>query len=403
MFIARLNQPLTGEILLPASKSISHRYLMMCALSDHQKTLNGLSESSDTRILELALFHPTEVIDFKDAGTLLRFYLTYASLKGLSYVIDGNERLKQRPIAELLWALHSLGARFDFLEKKDRLPLRVVNKVDLNLEEVTIDAGLSSQFVSALLLIAPSFKNGLKVMIKGDQVSKPYTGMTLNLMKQSGVEVHENPDSYQVSHGQYSLPESIHIEADWSAAAFIYAFAALLPNTNILLPGLYLNSAQGDREVVEIFNLFGIETISEVSGVRIMSKTLKKPLLLKLDFTGIPDAFPAISALCAATRTEAEFTGVKNLRLKESDRVEAMKRNLMQTGCIIDQVNEDMVKLRYVETSLQYLKFESFGDHRIAMACSIFSALTDIEVNNEEVVSKSFPNFWSVLIQSTID
>lgn len=400
MFIPCISRPLNGKIDLPASKSIANRYLMMCALSEPQKTIGGLSESTDSQILERALFQPAEIIDFKDAGTPLRFYLTYASLLGISCIIDGNERLKQRPIAALLQALTRLGARFEFLENENQLPLKVVNKVDLNLDEVSIDAGLSSQFVSALLLIAPRFNRGLNVKIKGDQVSKPYTEMTMFLMRQAGVQVEETADGFHVSNAHYQLTESINIEADWSAAAFVYALVALIPNSNVFLPRLSLNSAQGDRKVAEIFELFGVVTISEASGLRIMCERRKKPNDLKLDFTAIPDAFPIISALCAATQTAAEFTGIRNLHLKESDRVEAMKINLLQTGCIIDQVNEDKVKLRYVESNPQNLKFDSFGDHRIAMACSIFSALTDIEVINEAVVSKSFPNYWDILIPS---
>ncbi|HEY1047510.1 MAG TPA: 3-phosphoshikimate 1-carboxyvinyltransferase [Bacteroidia bacterium] len=400
MFLSKINRPLTGKITLPASKSISNRYLMICALSNHQPPLMGLSDSSDTRVLESALYHPESTIDFKDAGTPLRFYLAYAALKGCDFTIDGSERLRERPIGDLLQALKSIGASFEFFKKDNQLPLKVVNKVDLSTLEVTIDGSLSSQFVSALLLIAPFFKNGLTINILGEQVSKPYVEMTLDMMRQAGIKVNELPDKYQVSNGQYSLPDNIEAEADWSAATFVYAFAALLPNTNLFLPGLTINSSQGDSKIAEIFESFGVKTTPELDGIRIQSSMLTKPKMLKLDFAAIPDAFPAICALCAATRTEAEFTGIKNLVLKESNRVEAMKNNLAQTACKIEYLNDDTVQLSFTERILKNYTFDSYGDHRIAMACSIFATLTDIEIINEEVVSKSFPNYWAVLKQS---
>lgn len=400
MFLSKINKPLTGRITLPASKSISNRYLMICALSNHQMPLMGLSDSSDTRVLESALYHPGTTIDFKDAGTPLRFYLAYAALIGCDFTIDGNERLRQRPIGDLIHALKSLGAGFEFFEKDNQLPLKVVNKVDLNSDKVTIDGSLSSQFVSAMLLIAPYFKNGLSINIAGEQVSKPYVEMTLDMMKHAGIKVLEMPDKYHVSNGKYSLPEYFEAEADWSAAAFVYTFAALLPSTELFLKGLNISSSQGDSKISKIFELFGVQSIQDLGGIRIKSSILTKPEMLKLDFTSIPDAFPAICALCAATRTEAEFTGIKNLALKESNRVEAMKNNLAQTACQIEHLNEDTVKLTFSERTLKKYSFDSYGDHRIAMACSIFATLTDIEIINEEVVSKSFPDYWEVLKKS---
>ncbi len=386
---------IVGEVNLPASKSISNRYLVIQALTENNFIINNLSSSNDTLILQNAIKENVGVIDFQDAGTSMRFYLAFAALKNLKVVITGSERLKKRPIAPLITALRELGSNINYLEEEGCLPVEIVKGVDLSQGKVNIEGSSSSQFDSALLLIAPCFTDGLIITQSGDIVSEPYINLTIDAMEKSGAFIAINKNTYKVANGGYKVIENVSIEADWSAATFIYAWLVVRPGI-LTLPGLLLDSIQGDAVTAKVFEFFGVKTTStqgEKRGITISSKK-NNPGLFEYDFTNTPDMFPAIVAVCAYLKIDAKFTGVKHLILKESNRILAMKENLLQTGVVINLISDNALLFNFLDKAENSYNFKSYNDHRIAMACSIFAFQKNITFDDETVVKKSFPTYW---------
>lgn len=399
LHIKKIESPvLKGNIILPISKSIANRMLMICALSGSGANEPIASESHDINLLRTALFSDKEQINLEDAGTPLRFFLAYAALKRPGVAIDGNTRLRERPIMPLLEVLGQMGAEFEYLKKPGCLPLRIAKTIDTGYTSVEIDAGLSSQFLSASLLIAPYIENGLEIHAPR-LTSAPYVSMTIDLMRKAGVKVDVHGEKYMVSPGGYKPQAIAYSEFDWSSAAHIYALASAAPQVDILLQGLGRDSVQGDKAVAEIFKHLGVITSEEEHGLR-LTKGQVSTEELEVDFTDTPDLFPAVTAACAFHGVEVHFKGTRNLALKESDRVGAMKSNLAQMGCAVETISENEVRLSYHGAATDY-SFKSFNDHRIAMACSIFAFRMDISIDDEAVVRKSFPAFWDVFFVLT--
>jgi 3-phosphoshikimate 1-carboxyvinyltransferase len=389
------NRKLEGTVRLPASKSISNRWLIIQALAGARIELLALSESHDVTLLARALKTDAGQVHFEDAGTPLRFYLAYAALKGLRVTIDGDERLRARPVRPLLQALEQLGAEFTYLDQDGSLPLSIKKGVDTNQRQVHLDAALSSQFLSALLLIAPCFNQGLQIMIDGKMVSGPYVALTLEAMQEAGVGVQAVAGRFTSGPGAYQKSQAVTVEADWSAATFLYALASLSGEADVLLGDLSLNSSQGDRFTAELFGRLGVESTQEGNGVRIR-RTGDVGNELRVDFTDIPDMFPAVAAVCAALRISVHFTGVRHLLLKESNRIEAMRFNLEQTGVLLHH-NDDLITYEFTGREASSYHFNAFNDHRIAMACSIFALKKNIVIDDATVVKKSFPDYWDML------
>lgn len=395
------DKSLKGEILLPPSKSISHRYLIIQALSNSPAELRHISDCNDTRVLQKALQSKESEIDFEDAGTPMRFYLAYAALKNLKVTITGNEGLKKRPVGPLVDALLQLGCKVEYLGNKGFLPLKLTEGINTSKNKVTVDASISSQFISALLLIGPALDTGLIIELSGETTSGPYIAMTMDCMKNAGVVVTENDANYKVPAGTYALKGPVDVEADWSASSFFYALAAVSKKAELFLPALNLNSMQGDRVATYIFEFLGVQTKVEEKGIRLLKAGYHVPRI-KIDFRSMPDMFPALVATCACLGVNATFIGIRNLTLKESDRVQAMKTNLLQTGAVLNIESDDQASLTYVEGVNGSYSFKSFDDHRIAMACSIFASQKDIEIDDEKVVVKSFPDYWQMFKQLNI-
>lgn len=392
------NRNLKGEVYLPVSKSLLNRHLLMKALNQTLKPEDLLESSSDVTVLYKALTQKEGEVDFKDAGTPLRLYLAYAALKGIQLSITGNARLKERPIQPLLEALEQLGAEFEFLEAPYQLPLKLIKPINRKLEAVQIDGSLSSQFISALMLIGPYFENGLNIEITGELSSAPYVYLTQYQMEAAGigVEMDEEEEAIWINKGQYQTDRKNHLEPDWSAACFVFAWVALAESAQLFLPGLKKESPQGDALAVFLFKDFGVHSVFRPDGLMLSKKDSisETPLF---DVEDIPDMFPVLLALSAIKRVKAVFMGVSNLRHKESNRIMAMAENLKQCGVEIKQVNHDTIELAYLkdfETPHSAYVFQSYNDHRIAMALSLFAFENDIEIDDETVVKKSFPNYW---------
>lgn len=401
LFIPKLdNRRLSGIVQVPVSKSMANRSLIIRALSNQVLPDVDMNASNDILVLKRALSGKDEAIDFEDAGTPLRLYLAFAALKGNSGKwLKGSKRLCERPIKDLLLALEQLGAVFEFANEAYRLPLRIVKTVDLNQDAVEIDAGFSSQFVSALMLIAPYFKNGLIICLKGEVRSEPYVEMTSKMMQQSQVEVLKSETSYRVMPGNY-INRNEKLEGDWSSASFLYALVSLSNEADLVIDNLNLNSLQGDKVVADIFNQLGVMTEANTSGVR-LSKQLQQSENFELDMRHCPDLFPPVLAVCAAKQMHAHLRGLKSLRLKESNRIEAMCYNLGLMGYQFEETEDELVLLKRTQDVHDEapIQFKSFDDHRIAMAMSLFAYRSPIYIEGSETVSKSYPEYWHLFNQ----
>lgn len=386
---------LNGLINLPGSKSIANRFLLMKAISGAALEFVNLPESNDVRVLKNCLASEEGTCFFEDAGTPLRFYLAYAALRGNNErVIDGFVRLRERPIKPLLEALEYCGAEFKYLESPYSLPLKVVKTLDKDTSEISISANVSSQFISALMLIAPYLDKGLIIRLKGEMRSAPYVKMTMALMNQYGVRCEYEENAIVVGAGQY-LFDSVEIESDWSAAAFFYNLMAVGRKGELFLEGLNQDSIQGDKTIIDYYRTLGVQTVFEFGGVRIRCEG-DCPANFEIDLRDTPDVFPALCATVVALRIPAVFRGIRNLRDKESDRVAAMANNSKLMGAEFTMLNEDELNISYDSDPQGRIDIQSYSDHRIAMACSVYAMSADLTIDSEEVVSKSFPTYWEV-------
>lgn len=388
-------QEIYGEIDLPLSKSICNRILIIEALIGNIQKLEIEFKSNDNRLLLNALTSDFKSFNFEDAGTPMRLFLAYACLRNKCVTIMGNLRLQERPIEPLVKALSELGAVIKYTQNEGYLPIQIEKGVNLDIENVAIDGSMSSQFVSALLLIAPYFTEGLTIELIGTKQSESYIDTTIGVMKNYNVLVSKINNKIFVSPQKYSLPHKSLLIKDWSAATFMYNIVAVAPKANMFLPNLFLAQLQADEYTALLYKNFGVETIQQSDGI-LIQKNYQCVKKITVDFTLIPDMFPAVVACCVVLHINANFTGVKNLILKESNRIEAMQENIAQIGAKLIIQNNDFLILNYPNQVSKTFHFKPYNDHRIAMACSIFAFQKDIKIDNEEVVAKSFADYWEI-------
>lgn len=432
MLVSPLNISFNSEIDLPRSKSESNRALMIMHYYgvqelktqrhidtetqriDDFETLrlcdseSLMSNSDDTvlllRHLSLDFSHlpDNEVIELNcfNAGTVLRFLMTAVSMTKGTFVLTGSERMKQRPVKPLVDALRSLGVSIDYLEKESYPPI-MIKGCEITGGNLEISVEQSSQFASSLLLAAPLWKNGLSLSLTGNLSSLPYIDMTVNMMKQCGVDVERNGRMITVNPSRYKF-DDFKIEPDWSAAAFWYEILALSDKKQIFLKDLKIDSLQADAVTKEVFKSLGIETLSVDNGVMI-KKTADCKKYITFDFVNSPDIFPAVIAACAGLQVDAEFSGLKNLSIKESDRKKAMMNELSKLDIVFEEISEDVLIMKCPERLPCFSKdnpiiFNNYKDHRIAMALvPLAMKIGFIEMENTEVVSKSYPEFFEEL------
>jgi 3-phosphoshikimate 1-carboxyvinyltransferase len=367
------------EIDLPSSKSISNRLLIIQALCKQDFEIKNLSNSDDTNSLKNALNTTENTIDVGPAGTSFRFLTSYlATQKGKDFILTGTERMKERPIQNLVAALQMLGAKIDYLEKEGFPPLKIKGTTVLG-GEITIDGSISSQFISSLLLIAPTLANGLILNISGHLVSKPYIQMTLKLMEEFGVNYCWEGNKIVVKQQDY-IGKKYTIEADWSAATFWFEIASLSDVCNIKLNGLCQKSMQGDARAKIIFKNFGIASIFENNALT-LTKNNNQKFPAAIDLIDTPDIYQSLKCTLFALNKTTEITGISTLKNKETDRIKAVKNELKKlcTSKII----------------------ETYQDHRMAMSFAPLSLKYEkLTIKNSEVVSKSYPDFWKDLSRS---
>ncbi len=387
---------------LPGSKSISNRFLLLREVLKARTEVTNLSSAGDTRILEqsLALIASTDsaTIDIGQAGTDMRFLTAYLAATPGTWTLTGTERMKERPVGELVNALRGLGADITCLEKEGFPPLQIRGK-KLSGGEVSIAAGISSQFISALLLIAPLLDGPLVVNLKGNVVSRPYITMTTGLLQQFGFNCATAEKRIEVSakKRKKAVPQFV-VESDWSAASYFCALCALAPDMSVELRQFSKKSLQADSVVAELFSTVGI-----VSTFRSDSVLLQKVPQLKkeveFDFVNCPDLAQTFAVTCFGLGVGARLTGLQTLRLKETDRIEALHKELVKLGAVVES-GEDFILINPhngINTELNPV-IETYDDHRMAMS---FAALTPcfrtLMVQDHNVVAKSYPAFWDDL------
>ena len=390
---------LKGEIKLPASKSISNRVLVMNALAKSDMPVENVAKCDDTDAVVEALASVSNIKNIGAAGTAMRFLTAYFSMLDHSDVIlDGTQRMRQRPIKVLVDALRKCGADIEYCDKEGYPPIRIKGR-KLNASSIELPGDISSQYISALLMIAPGMEPGLDIVLKGKVISLPYIDMTILLMRKFGIKVNMSDNVISVSPGVYS-PVKFKVESDWSAASYWYELQALLPGSGIILYGLAENSVQGDSMVARYFEHFGVKT-SYCDGNVILSSEpcFTKPGFVEINLVNQPDLAQTIIVTACLKEIHFKITGLSTLKIKETDRIEALKSQLAKLGYVIDTGDDYSMSWTGKRCAKeQFPSISTFDDHRMAMAfapASIF--FPGIVIEDIDVVSKSYPAYWDHL------
>lgn len=389
--------PLAGQVELPISKSIANRYLIIGALASDTEKLFGQFDSNnipeDVQVLNNALHSNQSEVNIGMAGTAMRFLTAfYAVQEGNTVVLTGSKRMKKRPIGELVDALKSLGADIDYLEQEGVPPLKIYGK-KLTGGEVDISASVSSQFVSALMMIGPTFDNGLRINLEGKILSKPYIELTAFCMRSCGADVSFSDNTIEIEPGKYTL-NSKTVESDWSAASYFYAIAGLRPNSKFFLKGLKLNSPQGDSVLADWFEKMGVRSVQKLDGVQITSGS-EFNLPRQMDFTENPDLAQTFAFLAAASEKPLKLTGLDNLRVKETDRIFALATELEKLGLNVSSSQNELSISGSIK--VQEVSIDTYNDHRMAMSGALLATKIPVDIENPKVAGKSFPKFWDIL------
>ena len=388
------------DIQLPASKSISNRALIINALAKGAHKPENLSDCDDTNVMVKALTSQDETIDIMAAGTAMRFLTAFLSVTEGTRVITGTERMQQRPIEILVNALKMLGAEIKYERNNGFPPLRISGK-PLEGGAISLKGNVSSQYISALLMIAPILKNGLKMTLTGDIISKPYINLTLQLMKDFGAEAEWVYDNcIEVRPKPYtSVPFTV--ESDWSAASYWYQIAALAPKAEIQLNGLFADSYQGDSKVAELFTELGIETIFNSKGA-LLRKTGVCCEQMEYNFINEPDLTQTFAVTCAVMGIPFRFSGLHTLKIKETDRIAALIAELGKLGYVLKETGKATL---YWDGERQPVSetpaIKTYEDHRMAMAFApACLRIPSITICDPQVVSKSYPHYWEDLTKA---
>ena len=392
---------LKTSILLPSSKSISNRVLILNALSNHSEEIKNISDCDDTKVVIRALRKKKHVIDIGAAGTAMRFLTAYLSGQNGRFTVTGTERMKSRPIKILIDALRSVGANIEYVEKDGFPPLRIEGKA-LKGGEVHLDGGVSSQYISALMMIAPTMTNGLRLHLTGNIISRPYINLTVQLMRKFGVIVFEEGQTFTIPPQQYSPAGNFTVESDWSAASYWYEMIALSENSaaSVSLSGLLSDSVQGDASIVDFFNKLGVCTAFTSSGVTLTKKQQAVDDILIFDFLSMPDMAQTAAVTCAMLNIPFKFYGLQSLKIKETDRLCALQTELHKFGYVINIQNDNALEWNGQRCEAEASPVvTTYEDHRMAMAFAPISLCmkNGIKIADPEVVSKSYPSFWNDL------
>ncbi|MBF0577821.1 3-phosphoshikimate 1-carboxyvinyltransferase [Dysgonomonas sp. GY617] len=388
--------PTYTSIKLPASKSISNRALILKALSNSPFPIENLSDCDDTKVMLEVFNSKTNTFDIGAAGTSMRFLTAYLSKIPGEWVITGSERMQQRPINTLVEALNTLGAHIEYLKNQGFPPLKIRGSA-LDGGDIFLSGGISSQFISALLMIAPTMEKGLTLHLEGDVISIPYIKLTLRMMEKFGVKCDWVDNVIKIFPNEYK-PIPYLVESDWSAASYWYSIAALSSDAKIELKGLFKESGQGDSKVAELFQDLGVETEFKEDGV-ILTKTDRIAKKLFHNFINEPDLAQTFVVTCCMMGVPFLFTGLQTLKIKETDRIEALKAEMKKLGYVITDSQNSILEWDGERCEPEQTPvIATYEDHRMAMAFAPAALkLENLTIAEPMVVTKSYPYFWEDL------
>ena len=393
---------LNGTVTPPASKSESNRALIIEALSGAGSKLENLSEANDTRVITRLLQEKADELNAEDAGTVMRFMTAYLAVTGQQKTITGTARMQQRPIGILVEALRQLGAQIDYLGQEGYPPL-AFRGIDRNQQypaTLQVRGDISSQYISALLMVAPLFPHGLTLELQGKVGSRPYIQMTLALMQHFGVQSDFTGNVIKVPAQSYG--RAIYtIESDWSGASYWYSMVALAKEARVTLTGLRQASFQGDSAIADIMVNIGVKTEFVSQGVILTKTDTLKPF--SYDFSDCPDLAQTVAVVCAAKGIAAEMTGLESLRIKETDRIAALQQELRKIGGDLEDLGQEIFRVKPATGIPGQPKFHTYEDHRMAMAFAPLGLLAPVEIEEPHVVRKSYPRYWENLAAMGFD
>lgn len=390
------NTLLQSNLRITGSKSESNRSLLLQALYANV-TIDNISNSDDAEVMQKGLKIENGVVDIHHAGTAMRFLTSYfASQEGKVVTLTGSKRMTERPIKVLVEALQTLGASIEYEDNEGYPPIRITGK-KITKNKVSLPANISSQYISSLLLIAPSLENGLELELIGKITSVPYIKMTLALLTEIGVESSFDGNSIKVQPKISVNTTNLVVESDWSSASYFYSIVALCEvGTEITLSSYKKNSLQGDNVLSEIYKHFGVETSFNENHIKLCKTVEPKAETLKIDLSNAPDIAQTIVVTCAGLGLGCHLTGLHTLKIKETDRLEALNVELSKLGANIS-VNDKSLTLESSKNLKKDVAINTYKDHRMAMAFAPFALKMPIIINDAGVVSKSYPDFWNDL------
>jgi 3-phosphoshikimate 1-carboxyvinyltransferase len=387
-----------SKITITGSKSESNRLLLLQALYPKLE-INNLSNSDDSVFMQKALKSSSDVIDIHHAGTAMRFLTAYFSTQhGKEIVLTGSSRMQERPIQILVDALQQLGATITYEKTQGYPPIKITGK-ELTKSKVTLNANVSSQYISALLLIAPKLKNGLELKLEGEITSVPYINMTLSLLNQIGVKTSFKNNLVKVNCLENISPLGIKglVESDWSSASYFYSIVALSEvGTAIKLSAYKQNSLQGDSVLAKIYKFFGVETTFNENAITLTKAKDCKLFTFNCQLSNAPDIAQTIAVTCLGLGIACELSGLHTLKIKETDRLEALKAEIEKFGTQVT-ITQDALCISNVATLNGNVSVNTYNDHRMAMAFAPLALKIGVKINDANVVSKSYPNFWEDL------
>ncbi|MCW3102843.1 MAG: 3-phosphoshikimate 1-carboxyvinyltransferase [Bacteroidetes bacterium] len=399
--ISHPSKKISGTIELTASKSESNRALIIQALCGDEFEIGNIANAQDTQTLQDILYTPgMQTIDVGPAGTTMRFLTAYYATKPGTRIITGSDRMKKRPIGILVDALRQLGATITYTEHEGFPPLKIEGRT-LKGGEVEMDGNVSSQFISALLLISPALQNGLVIKFRGEVTSRPYINMTLKMLEEFRVYGVWHDNSISVSKQSYHKKTDddyvYHVEGDWSSASYLYEIAALADEADITIKGLKNPSLQGDSIIADVFTFFGVRTEYIADGIR-LTKIRVKDEHFGFDFSDCPDIAQTVAVTTAALQIPTFFNGLHTLRIKETDRILALQNELKKMGVELEIRNDKAVKIMPSDVLNAPPSIHTYDDHRMAMAFAPLALKFDsVLIEHPEIVKKSYPGYWNDL------
>ena len=402
--ISKKDKNVKGVIELESSKSISNRILIINKLCKENFDIKRLSGAKDTQTLLRLLSQKENTFDAGHAGTTFRFMTAFLATQEGEQILTGSERMQQRPIGDLVSALNSLGADIHYLKNEGYPPLQInTPKAFGENNELSISASVSSQFITALLLIAPTLPKGLILTLEGNIVSRSYIEMTLALMQNFGISHTWEGNTISILPQEYKAKD-FTVESDWSAASYYFSIAAFADDLDLQLIGLQENSLQGDSVITEMIQQFGVQTTFTENGLR-LTKSEEKTALFEWDFILCPDIAQTLAVACAGTGITGLFSGLETLRVKETDRILALKNELTKVNTRFYALPKRFSQ----KTSIEYFMteekanwsdapvFATYEDHRMAMAFAPLAMFAPVKIEHPNVVEKSYPTFWNDL------